>query len=138
MATITVAHAISTLLMTGLALFVQVVHYPLFALVDGDFGRYSREHARRTGIVVGPLMIVEAATATALVVILPGLLTAIGMALVAILWLATALVQAPCHRRLAAGFDPQVWRRLVATSWIRTAAWLARSAIAITLIFTVA
>jgi hypothetical protein len=128
------AHAASTLAMAGLAWFVQVVHYPLFALVGGDFPTYEAAHADRTALVVGPLMGVEALTAVALVIARPGLLTGAGCALVAALWVSTAAVQVPCHRRLARGFDADVHRRLVASSWFRTGAWSARSAIALALV----
>ena len=43
----------STLFMTGLIWFVQVVHYPLFSEVEpGDFLRYHAAHPRRTTRVV--------------------------------------------------------------------------------------
>ena len=43
----------STLFMTGLIWFVQVVHYPLFDRVDPDsFRRYHADHTIATGFVV--------------------------------------------------------------------------------------
>ena len=38
------------------------------------------------------------------------------------------------HRLLAAGFDVPAWRLLVATNWLRTAAWSARGALALAMI----
>ena len=49
-----------------------------------------------------------------------------GLALVVAIWLSTAVIQIPCHHRLAQGFDDRVHRRLVRTNWIRTVAWTAR------------
>lgn len=49
-----------------------------------------------------------------------------GLALVAVIWLSTALLQVPCHELLCVGFDPAVHQRLVWTNWIRTAAWSLR------------
>jgi hypothetical protein len=51
---------------------------------------------------------------------------AIGLALLAIIWLSTAFVQVPCHNGLSQGFDAIVHRRLVRTNWIRTVAWSLR------------
>lgn len=130
------AHAAATVGMAGVAWFVNVVHYPLFALVAGDFARYEKIHADRTTVVVAPLMTVEAATALVLVAWKPGWLTGAGLALVAVLWLSTAFIQVPCHRALGRGFDAGVHRRLVRTSWIRTAGWTGRSAIALSLLLS--
>ena len=66
------AHAAATLFMVGVIWFVQVVHYPLFARVGRPgFATYSGSHSRLTGLVVGPPMLVEAATAVVLVVWTP-------------------------------------------------------------------
>ena len=136
MTTVLLLHAASTLAMTGLIWFVQRVHYPLFPYAaDGDFRAFAADHQRRTGWVVGPLMLVEAGTATALVFSSPSpTLAWLGAVLLASIWLSTALVQVPIHRRLAAGFDARAARRLVASNWWRTIAWTARSAIALALL----
>ena len=55
-----VVNLASTLAMTGVIWFVQVVHYPLFASVGAEgFSRYEALHATRTGWVVAPLMLCE-------------------------------------------------------------------------------
>jgi hypothetical protein len=97
-----------------------------------DFRAYEREHARRTGWVVGPAMIVELALALALAV-RGGALAWTGLALLGAIWTSTAFVQVPLHRRLAAGPDEAARRRLVRTNWIRTVAWSGRTVIATTL-----
>jgi hypothetical protein len=127
-----IAHAAATLFMTGVIWFVQVVHYPLFGRVGAqEFAAYAREHADRTGRVVGPAMAVELALALALAARAgAGALAWAGLALLAVIWGSTALVQVPLHRRLAAGPDHAAQRRLVRTNWIRTAAWTARAVIA--------
>ena len=139
------AHALSTTLLTGLIWFVQIVHYPLFARVGRDrFTIYEREHQTRTSFVVGPLMLVEAATAGAILFAAPilfgdaaariQLVGAAGFSLVLLLWATTALVQVPLHKRLEEGYDDDAVRRLVATNRIRTAAWTARAPIALWLL----
>ena len=86
--------------MTGLIWFVQVVHYPLLARAGPEgFAALAAEHQRRTGWVVGVPMVVEAVTAAALVVWTPdgvarGVAVA-GLALVAVIWGSTWLLQVP-------------------------------------------
>ena len=127
-------HAAATLPMAGVAWFVQVVHYPLFALVGGDFPAYEESHANRTTFVVAPLMTAEAGSALLLLAVQPDALTAAGVGLLAVIWLSTAVLQVPCHRRLGRGFDGAIHRRLLATSWLRTAAWTARGGVALALV----
>ena len=45
----------------------------------------------------------------------------------------TVLSSVPLHTRLAGGYDDAVARRLVATNWLRTAAWNAGAACALVL-----
>lgn len=124
-------HAAATLLMTGVIWFVQVVHYPLFALVGPDgFSRYEQVHAARTTWVVAPLMLVELATAVLLLVRpderMPHWMPAAGLVLLAVIWGSTFLLQVPRHDVLAAGFDAGAHQALVASNWFRTAAWTLR------------
>lgn len=60
-------HAAATLYMAGVIWFAQVVHYPPFDKVGAaGFAAYSETHSRLTTLVVGPPMLVEAATTIAL------------------------------------------------------------------------
>jgi len=125
------AHAAATLFMVGVIWFVQLVHYPLFARVGRPgFAAYSGSHARLTGLVVGPPMLLEAATAVALVVWTPpGIsvpLVWVGLILVAGIWLSTAFLQSPRHTTLGRGFDPSAHRFLVTSNWLRTVLWSLR------------
>jgi hypothetical protein len=132
--TILLANAAATVFMTGLIWFVQVVHYPLFAKVGPEvFPAYSRAHQMLTTLVVGPPMLVEAATAALLVIVRPAGTSAglawTGLALVAAIWLSTAALQVPAHGRLVDGFDADTNAFLVSTNWIRTICWTARTAV---------
>jgi hypothetical protein len=135
-AAVLLANLASTLAMTGVIWFVQIVHYPLFDKVGaGSFAAYEAWHATRTGWVVAPLMLIELATTLALLApaLRPPAVTApsvwLAAALLGLVWLSTALLQVPIHNRLALGYDPALVSRLVATNWIRTVAWTLRSAI---------
>lgn len=133
------AHAAATWFMVGLIWFVQVVHYPLFDGV-GDEGAvaYAAAHQRQTGWVVGPVMLLEAATAAALVLVppagVPAALAWAGAGLLALVWLSTALLQVPLHARLVAGPDRGAVRALVRGNWVRTLAWSARGGVALWLL----
>jgi len=131
-------HCASTLALFGLIWFVQVVHYPLFSLVGREhFVEYERLHQMRTTWVVAPLMSIEALTAS---LILVSNLTSpertlawFGWILLLLIWLSTAFLQVPLHRRLAAGYDSQTATRLVRSNWVRTIAWTMRGVVALML-----
>ena len=138
MNTLLILHLGSTLFMTGLIWFVQVVHYPLFAQVpDEYFLHYEKAHQRRTTFVVGPPMLLEGATSVALFVDatspFPPLLTGIGCVLNAILICSTAFLQMPAHHSLAKKFTARAHSDLVRTNWIRTAGWSVRSVLVLLL-----
>ncbi|MFZ9881304.1 MAG: hypothetical protein ACO3QC_07885 [Phycisphaerales bacterium] len=133
------ANTVSTLFMTGLIWFVQVVHYPLFSAVGGtEFAAYSRAHQSLTTLVVGPAMLVEALSAGLLVFArpagIPAWLAWLGLALVAVIWLSTAMLQVPAHGRLAGGFDASTHGFLVGTNWIRTVCWSLRAVVVVVML----
>jgi len=122
-------HLASTLFMTGVIWFVQVVHYPLFSRAGSDmFPMYESQHATLTTLVVFPAMMLELLSA--------GLLLLnekedwrlwLGALLLGMIWISTMFIQVPKHNALSAGFDAAVHTALVATNWIRTVAWSVRS-----------
>lgn len=128
---VVLAQVASTLFMTGLIWFVQIVHYPLFAQTGRrEFQNYERRHTSLTTWVVGPPMLIEGATSI-VPFLFPQAATlslrfSAGLALVVFIWLSTALVQVPCHNALSREFHPAVHRRLVASNWFRTVAWSLR------------
>jgi hypothetical protein len=137
--TLLLIHAAATLALVGLIWFVQVVHYPLFDLAsERRFDRFVAEHKRRTSWVVVPLMLTELGTALALLAAPPlGMgreLLWLGALLLALIWLSTALLQVPLHRRLSGGRDESAIRRLVASNLLRTVAWSGRGWLALALL----
>ncbi len=125
---------LSTWFLVGLIWTIQVVHYPLFAAVGHDrFVAYEASHTKLITLVVGPVMLVEAATAVLLVVSRPAFVPVwiawVGLALVILIWISTAVLQVPDHATLADGFDPAAHAHLVGTNWLRTIAWTARGVI---------
>jgi len=136
-----ITHAAATWFMCGLIWFVQLVHYPLLArLPAADRRALAAIHANRTTLIVAPIMLVELIASLLLVAlplingsaVAPALrtpLTSLGIGVLAVAWLSTFLVQVPLHSKLQAGSDA-AGHALVATNWLRTAAWSARSIIA--------
>lgn len=135
-------HAFATLAMCGLCWFVQVVHYPLFAAVGAErFMAYESAHVRRTTCVVAPLMLAELVGGGVILAITSGeigsemfALAALNAALLAVVWASTFGVQVPIHARLQREFSERDVRRLVATNWVRTAAWSAKGIVALALL----
>jgi hypothetical protein len=123
-----------TAVLVGLIWTIQCVHYPAFADVGAsDFRHFHEAHSARITLLVGPLMLAEAAAAAWLCVEAPpGFdrnLALVCGALVAVAWLSTAFVQVPLHAALpsAAGDErAALIARLVASNWLRTAAWTLR------------
>lgn len=135
--TLPLVHLLAAAYMTGLIWFVQIVHYPLLGSVgEGHFLAYARRHQSLTTLVVAPVMLIEALTASLLLwqtwQIRSGLsLELSGMILLVAVWLSTFLVQVPLHARLATGFLRQTHTLLVRSNWVRTALWTARAFVAV-------
>ena len=133
------AHAASTAGLAGLAWVVQLVVYPAF-LVTGPtpvWPQVHADHTRRTGLVVALPWAVQGLTLAALLVRRPDDLPLALLLLTGVLAATTVAVtvvsSVPLHTRLAQGYDEALARRLIATNWLRTAAWTAGAACALTL-----
>ena len=122
---------VATWYLVGLIWMVQVVHYKLFDRVGKtEFARYEADHCKLITPIVGPPMLIEMATAGLLLLIAPpglpksaliaGFLAVLGV------WMSTAVIQVPCHNRLAGGFNEADYQLLVQSNWIRTLLWTAR------------
>lgn len=136
---VVLAHAAATLVLVGLIWTIQVVHYPLFALVGRDgFAAYEAAHSARITAVIALPWAVQGLTTAALLLSRPDglptwLVWAAGV-LAAIPVAVTVLVSVPAHSALAGGFDAAAHARLVGTNWLRTAAWTAHGAVAVAML----
>lgn len=128
--------AIATTALAGLICFVHFVHYPMLANVGSrEFTRYMDSHVKRTTAVVAPLMLAEVAAAVFLLQALDHEPRSwVAFSLLLVVWLSTALLQVPCHRKLERGKNAAVIRRLVATNWLRVLGWGARVPIVLALL----
>lgn len=121
----------ATWYLVGLCWLVQRVQYPLMARVGVDhFVGYESAHVARITPVVGPPMLLEAGSAVALWLgggaIAASPIYLATLPLLALVWLSTAFVQVPLHRKLSLAFDARAHASLVRSNWIRTAAWTLR------------
>jgi len=117
-----------TWMLAGLIWVIQILAYPQFRRVgEADFVRYHFAHCVRIGLIVAPLLVIEAVTAAGLLYQghreSPFLLS---VGLIPVIWLSTALLQAPLHTKLMRGFSADAVRWLILTNWLRTLAWTAR------------
>jgi hypothetical protein len=127
---------VTTLFLVGLIWTIQSVSYPLFALVPASgAAAYHAEHMRRITPLVAPPMFLEVLCAGLLLLVYPGFLPWLGVLLLLIIWLSTALLQVPAHGELAERFDPLVAHRLVQSNWLRTIAWTVRGVVAVAMFF---
>lgn len=128
MSAVLVIHFAATWALVGLIWCVQVLIYPQFPhFAAQKFRQCHFGHCFRIALIVVPLMVLELLSA--------GWLLWQGMRghpflvsawLIPLVWVSTALWQAPAHLRLMAGFDAPIIRRLIFTNWVRTVVWTAR------------
>jgi hypothetical protein len=135
------AHLVSTLIMVGMIWTIQLVHYPLMALVGTDgFTAYEAAHSTRMAVLVLLPWTIQGITVAALLLAPP-----VGVAPM-LVWSAaltagvpvvvTVFRSVPAHARLARSFDPTVHRSLVASNWLRTAGWTSHGVIAVAIAVT--
>ncbi|MDI1313035.1 hypothetical protein [Prosthecobacter sp.] len=121
-------HLAVTWMLVGLIWVVQILVYPQFRRVaPAEFKDYHLAHCFRIGLIVAPLLFAEIATSAWLFYAGQRTLPfVISIGLIPLVWLCTAVFQAPIHTRLMRGFDAPLIRHLILTNWIRTLAWTAR------------
>ena len=129
------AQLISTLCMLGIVSFVHVVQYPMLALVPSP-GReeFERRYCNRAGLIIAPLMIVEAFSALYFTIASAFKFSSIsmfGLVLVALIWAITFGISVPAHQRLITSWDDAVHRRLLFSNLLRVILWMLRAGVAL-------
>jgi hypothetical protein len=118
-----------SLYMTGMIWSMQVLEYPLFALVGPkEFGAYHRRHNRALPFAVILPSVIALVSAVVLIFTRPARLPLWASIVVAgldlIIVVVTAVREAPLHAKLDRnGSAPTVIRQLVQGNWIRTVLW---------------
>lgn len=134
-----VLNLVATSVMVGVIWFVQLVHYPLLAMIGVDRApAIAVEHQRRTAWVVGLPMAVEGVTTLVLLLSRPDGVDAwlpwLGAVLLAVVLGSTVFLSVPLHERMAKSPDATIGRRLVVTNWPRTIGWTARAIVAVVML----
>ncbi|MDZ4658262.1 MAG: hypothetical protein SH868_11850 [Bythopirellula sp.] len=122
----------SSLFMTGLIWFVQLVHYPLMKFADAQqFSSFCQAHQNRTTWVVAGPMFLELGTALWLFASSPLMRQSLAyqgaLVLLIVIWISTIVRQMPLHQKLLRGYDAECIECLVRSNWMRTMAWTVRS-----------
>ncbi len=118
-----------TLYMTGMIWSMQILEYPLFALVGAkEFPAYHRRHNRGLPFLVILPSLVAFVSAVVLIFTRPARLPLSASIVIAVLDLiiiiATVALEAPLHAQLdREGFSATLIRQLVLGNWIRTLLW---------------
>lgn len=125
---------LGTWMMVGVIWFVQLVHYPLLAVVPVESASsVAVDHQRRTAWVVMIPMAVEGVSTLALLKWVPESVAWwvpwANAALLAVALGCTVFLSVPRHERMARSPTPSIGRELVLTNWPRTIAWTARGII---------
>jgi hypothetical protein len=115
---------------------VRALVYPQFALVPpAAFPGYERRHQQRVTRVVGPLSAGQGVTTLWLLVTRwPSPPVLAGAGCLAVVLGVTGLLAVPLHRRLDAGWDAALHRRLLRVDAARVAAATAGTAAALWLV----
>jgi hypothetical protein len=115
--------------MSGMIWSMQILEYPLFALVGPkEFPAYHQRHNRGLPFLVILPSLAAFASAVVLIFVRPARLPPWSSMVIAVLDLliiiATVAREAPLHAKLdREGYSPPVIRQLVQGNWIRTVLW---------------
>ena len=118
----------STLLLAGLIITIQFVHYPLWKYVSKDrLQRFEKDHQKLITPIVSTLMLIEALSA---IILLKGFQTLFVINFFALLgiWLSTFFLQVPMHQKILKGIESQECiQKLINSNYIRTVLWIFRA-----------
>jgi len=132
-------HAAATFWMIAVIWTVQLKFYPSFLRVsDKDFSAHYARYMKKIGWFVTIPMLTEFLTGVWFVFACGAdpryAFFAAGLGLIVLLWLSTALIQVPLHRKLKSGCSREAQHKLVATNWLRTVLWSVRGIVVLFLL----
>ncbi len=117
--------------MTGVAWFVQLVHYPTLAqLTKEQYNQYNELHFRPTTFITFPTMLLELISGAWILLDNPteGLFPwfVINLIVILIIWISTMVVQVPLHFKIAKDPTKKSINKLIQSNWLRTVLWSAK------------
>jgi len=120
----TLTHTLAVFALFGLIWTIQLVHYPMFALIESvHWPRFHRYHSRNITFIVFPLMLIELLTALQLFLDNPSPIHSIYLGAALCSWLLTIVIFIPLHNRVANRPEPNLLARLKHLNWLRTVLW---------------
>lgn len=131
MSVIFLVHLLFAAFMTGVAWFVQLVHYPTLAQLNKEqYERYNELHLKPTTFITFPTMLFELISgAWILLDDAPDNLFiwfTINLAMILIIWVSTMVVQVPLHFKIAGDPSKKSVRKLIRSNWLRTILWTSK------------
>lgn len=118
----------STLLLAGLIITIQFIHYPLWKYVTKDkIQIFEKTHQKLITPLVSSLMLLEGFTAFYLLKSKQPIYI-INFSLLCGIWLSTFFLQVPLHKKILKGqaIEESI-RKLIKTNYIRTVLWISRA-----------
>lgn len=117
----------------GIALFSQVVHFPLYHEVKEGFAAYEKAYLKRLGYIMGPLVACEGISNILLLGFAPEGLEArvavINFLLMLGILLATFFLSIAQHQKLSVRFSKAVLHELMSCNWITVALWFGKAVV---------
>ena len=124
-------HSLTTFILLGLIIVIQVVHYPIFKYINADESKEAfKFHQQRISLIVAPLMLFELFSGIYLAYSMWNVfryIQILNLILIFIIWMHTFLFMVPLHNHLEKNFSQDLVLRLVKQNWIRTFAWAIKS-----------
>lgn len=123
---ILILHFSTTIFMTGVCWFVQVVHYPLFRAIPLELLPGVEKKNFRTAYVTVPVMVVELFSGLYIYFSDYDFIFLWNMILLAVIEVSTVFFQIPLQIQLTKTPSKILISKLIKTNWIRTISWTLR------------
>ena len=121
---ILILNLIISAVLTGVILITQIVNYPLFKYVKGEFSPFHKQYVKWIGFVVAPIMITELVIVSIMLIQdWDNILIQLIAILLFIIWLSTFFIQVPIHNELSLSNKKNL-NLLIYSNWIRTICWV--------------
>ncbi|MCB1111758.1 MAG: hypothetical protein H7A37_09340 [Chlamydiales bacterium] len=138
---ILLANIFTTIVLTGIAWYTQIAHYPLFRHTDKgeEGGNYFKAHQQQNLVIMAPFMVIELLTALVLISAPFSNEKQIALwfafAIVIFIWAYTYFKVYPLHVQLTRGYSEVGVEDLIRHNWARIIAWSTRSLILLWVVY---
>lgn len=122
-------HMISTSIMVGVILVIQLLHYPAFFFIEKNEFKYFHEfHVKNISIIVFPAMLIELLTGILMLYFIKfsSLKFTVSIFLLLVCWAVTIFYFLKVHNFLSQGFNENLIKQMINFNWVRTFCWVSR------------